>query len=883
MMKINSLEITGFGHWRDYHLNLDDEMMVIFGENEAGKTTIYHFIQTILFGFPIKRKNNKDYEPKDGGSFGGHLIVTHPEFGRLRISRFKGVNRHQATVTALDGQTLENLSLETVLLPLTEMIFKEVFTLAQKQLIDINQLNEAALQELLLVVGLAGSRQLIDQQQNWETASQEIYKVKGHKPTLNQKLAEYRELTDNIINKESQETKYRHNREQLQVSLSERATIKKQLVDLEQKITTQTNQLAHFKTLNTYQAVLVELAENDDNILSTDDFQKFELLKNKYEQLGTEITHYQSLKGKALDSHKTSPALIFYLSEEQKLEKLATKQLMVEKKLNNYQSREERVTDIEQQLTELKKHLSLEAVDTEDIPIITVNEATELKSLAESEPLTRQAVKQAADNYRQVFDEQELVLKKQRSQLKKTQRLWFIPLSILVIGCGLFLGNSQLASGTLIFGVGSALGVGAYLYMRSHKTKNSSANLTGQKQIEQAADLINKNNQTLATIENTKTKLAEHYLFSKEQEVSEWCYQLPMRQHLAELSDQKNRLNVELGHLHAELKLVDSEFEAFQEWIPTGLELSSKMTFLVNFVNSKKIEVKELVSQAGQQDWQGRLQRLTVSMNEVAVKLKRILPALAIEQLEATFQQQNHLQNQLAQLAKLKPEVSSVFDLTKLTTYNQQQLINQLELNQKNLKAAHAKFNDLDDAVREYRYAIQLSEADGSLAMLYQERADSEDELLILTSEWASLKLSSRVVDDVLAKVSTQRLPSLLKVTSLFLSRLTLGNYQSCEMVTDQLVISNQHGVCYHLNDLSTGTRDQLYLAIRLAFIELYQGNNIAPLIIDDGWLHYDSQRKAALFSVLKELGPSIQVICLTSDSELLTFAETEKITVKHL
>ena len=66
-MKIEKLIIYGFGKHEQVTVNLGPGINVLYGLNEAGKTTIQQFILHILFGFPQKNSALLRYEPKSGG------------------------------------------------------------------------------------------------------------------------------------------------------------------------------------------------------------------------------------------------------------------------------------------------------------------------------------------------------------------------------------------------------------------------------------------------------------------------------------------------------------------------------------------------------------------------------------------------------------------------------------------------------------------------------------------------------------------------------------------------------------------------------------------------------------------------------------------------
>ena len=56
---IKSLEIYGYGQFVQRKIELNQTFTEIYGENEAGKSTIQSFIHSILFGFPTKKEKNR--------------------------------------------------------------------------------------------------------------------------------------------------------------------------------------------------------------------------------------------------------------------------------------------------------------------------------------------------------------------------------------------------------------------------------------------------------------------------------------------------------------------------------------------------------------------------------------------------------------------------------------------------------------------------------------------------------------------------------------------------------------------------------------------------------------------------------------------------------
>ena len=67
---------------------------LIYGKR-TGKSTIYQFIQAILF---VSFKGRKNIIPKDGSAYGGKIWLKHPVYGEFAVERYKQQNRGKSKV-----------------------------------------------------------------------------------------------------------------------------------------------------------------------------------------------------------------------------------------------------------------------------------------------------------------------------------------------------------------------------------------------------------------------------------------------------------------------------------------------------------------------------------------------------------------------------------------------------------------------------------------------------------------------------------------------------------------------------------------------------------------------------------------------------------------
>jgi uncharacterized protein YhaN len=90
-----------------------------------------------------------------------------------------------------------------------------------------------------------------------------------------------------------------------------------------------------------------------------------------------------------------------------------------------------------------------------------------------------------------------------------------------------------------------------------------------------------------------------------------------------------------------------------------------------------------------------------------------------------------------------------------------------------------------------------------------------------------------------------------------------------------QLAGLRPDGELVRVGGMSTGTADQLYLALRVASVEDYLDRaNALPFVADDLFINFDDARAAAGFEVLGELGTKTQILFFTHHQHLVEIAK---------
>ncbi len=120
--------------------------------------------------------------------------------------------------------------------------------------------------------------------------------------------------------------------------------------------------------------------------------------------------------------------------------------------------------------------------------------------------------------------------------------------------------------------------------------------------------------------------------------------------------------------------------------------------------------------------------------------------------------------------------------------------------------------------------------------------------------------------------------PILARAGEIF-ALLTEGAYSALSTDFDEadkpiLLGKKGSGEDVRVDAMSTGARDQLYLALRLASLEHYLSTNEPlPLILDDALVNFDDRRAQAALQVFADLSRRIQVIYFTHHAHVIELA----------
>jgi uncharacterized protein YhaN len=148
-------------------------------------------------------------------------------------------------------------------------------------------------------------------------------------------------------------------------------------------------------------------------------------------------------------------------------------------------------------------------------------------------------------------------------------------------------------------------------------------------------------------------------------------------------------------------------------------------------------------------------------------------------------------------------------------------------------------------------------------------------------NRYVRLRLAANILRREIERYRAENQDPILRRSSEIFARLTGGSFMGLtadfnEQDQPILVGLRASGERVPVQGMSDGTRDQLYLCLRLASLEKYlQQNEPLPLIVDDILINFDNDRARSTLEVLAELSRRTQVIFFTHHPHLVELART--------
>ena len=240
--------------------------------------------------------------------------------------------------------------------------------------------------------------------------------------------------------------------------------------------------------------------------------------------------------------------------------------------------------------------------------------------------------------------------------------------------------------------------------------------------------------------------------------------------------------------------------------------------------------------------------------------------AVQHKQRHELIQRRDSLTEQIAAALGNQFEESQIGEYLEL--YGISGLESRWETTQTEIDERREEQSQLHQKRGEYLQEIKMLGEDARLDEARLELNAVIEEIADLKKEWQTLAVSTCFLDTIKETYEAKRQPETLLEASKYLKRLTEGQYTRIwtRLTGEELLVDNAQGETLAVEHLSRGTREAVYLGLRLALVDAYARRGaVLPMVLDDVLVNFDADRARAAAEVLRDFAAQgYQVLMFT-------------------
>lgn len=860
-MIIKSVNINSFGGIKNKKINFSKGLNIVYGENEAGKSTIQSFIKIWLYGFSsYKGKDYKlneriKYTPNDGDNISGELNVIHEDKEYI-IRRTFGRTKKEDTSIIINSITGEEV----------QYINKEE---PGKYFFNINRstfINTVFIGQLGVSVKKDKEEEILDKLSNSigseegqvsvEVAFSKLYKYKKsisnirksgsldvlknkYGDLLSERYEAYKLSNHNI---ENEENLIKLNEEKLNINkeISNLEIYKKYLKKI--KIKKEYQEITEYfkkkeKLRNEQFSINKDLTFNDEvinNIFIENVKEDYSMYLNLLDIVNDEEERI-CVKEERLIELKVPLREYYYISNLPKdiLSKLEGLKIKNEMLTEKYQINESIKNEIE--------FLNLKKKEAENL----IGSAIEIKNFKED-----------LESLLLIYEEE---LKKLKSIMEeesdKPQNNIFLISLVVIFFISIILGiiidnsNFKVLLYTISLGILIFIGFNFYINKKGSNKEKTSFLLKGN-------------------IEKIEIKLNEYCSKLQVNNYSELVNKLSIYKNYLELEEKINRkINEKLSQRSIlDLDSAMDERENIKEEINNYLRIASvdSIDKLIKEIYKYKEDFKEV------NNLEIELNNLKSSLNRTKEqllireeKLKRNLESIGfkniniseideiINEIEEKIKKRDEVSKSLASVEeaysaltkgkdinKIKEELGDVININFNYSYENEDEIDEV-IKEKNIRLVDVekKLKDIENEIKN-RFIGKRT-----IPVIEEEIKEVESNIEKYETQLKASYVVSEVLTEVYDEIRSSFGPILNSNVITSFKEFTDGKYNEV-MVSDnyEMKVKDDKSIMA-AEALSNGANDQLYLSLRLAFVEMIFKNKDIPICLDDTFIQYDDKR----------------------------------------
>ncbi|SDB12914.1 Uncharacterized protein YhaN [Desulfonatronum thiosulfatophilum] len=304
-----------------------------------------------------------------------------------------------------------------------------------------------------------------------------------------------------------------------------------------------------------------------------------------------------------------------------------------------------------------------------------------------------------------------------------------------------------------------------------------------------------------------------------------------------------------------------------------------KLQSLLTQANSQKTVFEKLRADLESLEEEIRQARITLENTEDQLaELQRVSKAESNEMLRETgqrFEQFLAARSELERHEQTLLEIAEGISLDELdrqrTEVDPDALPGRIDALRKRIaEELEPRIRELSEQKGEARNELQRMDGSDAAAAKESEIQIALSGVRRLAERYTRVRLAALLLKQEIERYRRRHQGPILAIASRYFAALTLNSFPGLRSDIDDKGRPVLVGVCADgsvktVAEMSFGTRDQLYLALRLATLEWrLESHEPMPFIADDILINFDDHRTMATLNALADLGRSNQVILFT-------------------
>ncbi|MBT6716168.1 MAG: AAA family ATPase [Nitrospina sp.] len=364
-----------------------------------------------------------------------------------------------------------------------------------------------------------------------------------------------------------------------------------------------------------------------------------------------------------------------------------------------------------------------------------------------------------------------------------------------------------------------------------------------------------------------------------------------VRNNLSAYDDKKFRISQINENFSSYEEEVESLVSQHNPDLPNGLKPVEAIRELFKQLQGARIKNKSLLDL---EEDLGRNRRLNQKYTQTANTAEAELTTLCVrykcsspndlETIETSAERKSFVKKEIGTLTTMILECGEGLSLDAIMAEaeaeDKDQLPGKIEPLSREIDQLNKEIIEASENLGKIKTDLQSMSGSDDAAKAAQEAEMALSNIREKFKDYMKLRLAQKLLNLAISKYQERNQGPILEQAGQLFADMTMGSFSGLSTEFDDndipfLVGTQSSGKFKKVEEMSDGTVDQLFLALRLASISFHlEGKESIPLILDDVLVNFDNERAGATLKVLFNLSSKFQILFFTHHPHLVTLAK---------